>query len=118
MAAMNKASPRLHPLLQRMGGIKRMERGTLCRMSGRPHYNHQTWHKGRNVVRYVPIEEVAALQKAMDGYRLFKSLAERYAEVVIQRTRCRRDKCRTRNRPSKSKKSTSHNPPARNRKDV
>jgi hypothetical protein len=38
-------------------------------MAGRPHYNHQTWQNGRNVVRYVPAE------------------AEEYADEIIRRTR-------------------------------
>ena len=51
-------------LIERMAAIERMERGKLCRMTGRPHYNHQTWHNGRNEVRYVPADAVDALQKA------------------------------------------------------
>jgi len=37
---------RLQRLLERMGRIERMERGTICRMAGRPQYNHQTWRDG------------------------------------------------------------------------
>jgi hypothetical protein len=51
---MNQARRKLPPLLERMGRIQRMERGKVCRLVGRPHYNHQTWQEGRNVVRYVP----------------------------------------------------------------
>lgn len=74
-----------------MARIDSMERGTVCRMAGRPHYNHQTWIDGRNVVRYVPRDQVRALQKAIDGYTLFKRLAEQYADEVIRRTRARRN---------------------------
>jgi hypothetical protein len=84
---MKPARQNIHPLLERMGRIQRMERGKLCRMSGRPHYNHQTWQEGRNVVRYVPTEQVTALQAAIEGYRLFMQLAQQYAEAIIQRTR-------------------------------
>ena len=70
-----------------MARIERMERGKICQMSGRAHYNHQTWQDGRNVVRYVPDEEVAALQEAIDGYNLFRKLAEQYADEIIRRTR-------------------------------
>ena len=70
-----------------MAAIERMERGKVCPMAGRPHYNHQTWQDGRNVVRYVSAEEVASLQKAIDGYNLFRRLAEEYADEVILRTR-------------------------------
>lgn len=79
-------------ILGRMAAIGRMERGTLCRMTGRPHHNHQTWHNGRNEVRYVPASEVAALQKAIEGYRLFLKLAEQYADEVIRLTRRERQK--------------------------
>jgi hypothetical protein len=77
----------IHPLLERMGRIERMERGKICRMTGRPHCNHQTWQNGRNVVRYVPAAHLARLQEALDGYVLFMALAQQYAEVIIQRTR-------------------------------
>lgn len=70
-----------------MGRIERMERGTVCRMTGRAHYNHQTWQNGRNVVRYVPVAQVAELQSAIDGYTHFMELAQQHAEQIIQRTR-------------------------------
>jgi len=79
-------------LLERMAAIERMERGTLCRMTGRPHYNHQTWRNGRNEVRYVPASEVPALQKAIAGYRLFLKLVEQYADEVIRLTRQERER--------------------------
>jgi hypothetical protein len=74
-------------LLERMARIARMERGTICKMTGRAHYNHQTWQNGRNVARYVPIERVASLQEAIEGYKLFVKLTEEYADEVIRRTR-------------------------------
>jgi hypothetical protein len=84
---MKKATNKIHPLLERMGLIERMERGKLCRMTGRQHYNHQTWQNGQNVVRYVPADQVASLQKAIDGYNLFIKLARQYANEIIQHTR-------------------------------
>jgi hypothetical protein len=79
-------------LLERMAAIERMERGKLCRMTGRSQYNHQTWHQGRNEVRYVPADEVEALKKAIDGYRQFIFWAEQYADEVIRLTRRQRKK--------------------------
>jgi hypothetical protein len=91
-------------LLERMAAIERMERGTLCRMTGRAHYNHQTWRNGKNEVRYVPDGDVETLQQAIDGYRLFMTLAEQYADEVIRLTRRERKKKKTptKRNPAKS----------------
>jgi hypothetical protein len=79
-------------LLERMAAIEGMERGKLCQMSGRPHYNHQTWRNGRNEVRYVPKDEVAQLKRDIAGYQLFSKLAEQYADEVIRSSRRTREK--------------------------
>ncbi len=70
-----------------MSAIQRMERGKLCRLTGKNHYNLQAWHNGRNQVRYVRREEIEALQQAIEGYKLFIELAHEYAETIIQQTR-------------------------------
>lgn len=75
-----------------MAAIEQMERGKLCRMSGRPNYNLQSWQEGRNRVRYIPVEQVASVQEAIDGYTEFMKLAQEYAEIIIERTRRRREK--------------------------
>jgi hypothetical protein len=98
LTVMKTKKQNLHPLLERMSRIERMERGKLCRMTGRPHYNHQTWQNGRNVVRYVPAARATRLQEAIDGYRLYLTLAQRYAEEIIQRTR--RESSPARKRPA------------------
>jgi hypothetical protein len=91
-------------LIERITGIERMERGKVCPMAGRSHYNHQTWQDGRNVVRYVRAEDVAALQKAIDGYNLFKKLTEEYADEIIRRTRQETVKASTKKeRPNKNR---------------
>lgn len=84
-----------------------MERGTICPMAGRPHYNHQTWQDGRNVVRYVRSEDVASLQEAIDGYTLFRKLAEEYADEIIRCTREQRTAATTRNKLRKKKQKLS-----------
>lgn len=95
---MKKAAQSIHPLLKRMSLIQRMERGKICRMKGRAHYNHQRWQDGRNIVRYVPADQVVPLQDAIDGYQLFMQLAHQYADQIIQRTR------RQRSRPTSTPK--------------
>jgi hypothetical protein len=87
-----KHTKKMKRLLERMQGIERMERGKLCQMGGRPHYNHQTWRDGRNEVRYVPKDEVAELRKDIAGYQLFTQLAEQYADEVSRITRREREK--------------------------
>jgi hypothetical protein len=82
-----KTSNKARRLLERMAEIDRMERGKLCRMSGRPNYNLQAWRNGRNEVRYVRQQEVDAVQEAIDGYNLFMKLAHQYADALIQQTR-------------------------------
>lgn len=87
-----KTTKRIERLLERMKQIGWMERGKLCRMGDRPHYNHQSWQDGRNVVRYVPAREKDFLQDAIDGYEQFMKLAEQYADEVIKQTRREREK--------------------------
>ena len=82
-----KHTKKMQRLLERMKSIERMERGKLCQRGGRPHYNHQTWRDGRNEVRYVPKDEVAALKKDIAGYQLFTKLAEEYADEVVRASR-------------------------------
>jgi hypothetical protein len=79
-------------LLEKISSIEKMERGKLCRMGERPHYNLQSWENGKNVVRYVPGSEVAEVTEAIKGYQLFRELTEKYAEEVIKQTRRERQK--------------------------
>jgi len=87
-----KRTKKMERLLERMAAVERMERGKLCQMGGRPHYNHQTWRNGRNEVRYVPKDEVGELNKDIAGYRLFMKLAEQYADEVIRASRRERER--------------------------
>ncbi len=87
-----KHTKKMKRLLERMEAVERMERGKLCQMGGRPHYNHQTWRGGRNEVRYVPKDELSELKKDIAGYQLFIKLAEQYADEVIRISRREREK--------------------------
>jgi len=82
-----KAKNQPEALWQQIARIPRMERGKLCPMRAGAYYNHQTWEKGRNLVRYVPRERVGDLQKAIDGYQLYVKLTAAYADAIIRRTR-------------------------------
>lgn len=95
-------------LLEQMAAIERMERGKLCRMAGRNHYNLQAWRNGRNEVRYVREQERQAIQEAIDGYKLFMELAEAYADTVIEQTR--KEHQRTFPKPKPRNKTTPTNP--------
>jgi hypothetical protein len=101
-----KHTKKMHELLARMARIERMERGKLCQMGGRPHYNHQTWENGKNLVRYVSARETGFLKEAIDGYQAFIKLAELYADEVIKHTRRERDKAfpRTDTEPPQKRK--------------
>ena len=95
----------LSALLQQIARIQQMERGTLSVLRTTPDgsfYNHQAWENGRNVSRYVPRDQIAALQEAIDGYRQFKQLTQEYAEQIIQKTRTERAAHAKKNRLRKS----------------
>ncbi len=97
-----KAKPKPEALWQQIAAIQEMERGKLCRMRDGAHYNHQTWEQGRNVVRYVPRERMADLQKAIAGYQKYAKLTKAYADAVIRRTRSAQSSARTPPKQSKS----------------
>jgi len=82
-----RSKPKAAVLLQQIARIPAMERGKLCPMQAGTYYNHQTWEKGRNVVRYVARARVAALQRAIAGYQRYLHLTQAYADEIIHRTR-------------------------------
>ena len=81
-------------ILQDIAAIPNMERGKLStysfkersRLAG-PYHKLQTWEGGKNHTRYVPAEEVPAVQAALAGYAQFEQLTEEYANLVIAQTR-------------------------------
>ena len=82
----------LKTILEQIAQIQQMEPGKLCPMRGGRYYNHQTWQNGRNVVRYVPADQVSSLRKAIADYQRFLKLTQEYADQIIQRTRKRQEK--------------------------
>ena len=67
-----------------------MERGKICVLREGPsgsYYNLQAWENGKNVSRYLPREQVPAVQEAINGYQKFEELTGQYAEQIIAKTR-------------------------------
>ena len=80
-------------ILKQIAAIPWMERGKISVTRQTPQgrlYNHQTWENGKNVARYVPRDQVAMVQEAIDGYQRFKQLTEDYAQQIIHQTRADR----------------------------
>jgi hypothetical protein len=84
----SKSSPQ--SFLQQAAQIHHLERGKLSiiRQGPKgPYYNHQFRKDGHYVTRYVPQEQVPAVQEAIDGYRKFAQLVERHVDEVVVKTR-------------------------------
>lgn len=67
-----------------------MERGKLSvirESASGPFYKLQARENGKNVTRYVPREQVPAVQEAIAGYKQFQGLTDQYAQEVITQTR-------------------------------
>ncbi len=87
-------SPDKNQILQQIAAIPAMERGKLSAYSfeartgvAGPYYKLQQWQEGKNHTRYVPAEEVPAVQAALGGYAEYQQLTQRYAALVIAETR-------------------------------
>lgn len=90
--AMNP-NPTPQSVLNEMARIERMDRGTLSVIRQGPqgpYYNHQCYEKGRNVSRYLPGDQVADLQEAIQGYHRFQQLVEQYVDLMVEKTRAER----------------------------
>ena len=83
--------PQREHILQEMNSLTRMERGKLCCQSrgpgSPPFYKLQCWQQGRNHTRYVPADEVPALQQALAGHQRFQELAEEFVTLTVAQTR-------------------------------
>ena len=81
-------------ILQRIAAIPAMERGKLSDYSFKersgvagPYHKLQQWQEGKNHTRYVPAEELPAVEAALAGYAQYQQLTEQYAKLVIAETR-------------------------------
>ena len=87
-------NPTKQQRLQHIAAIPAMERGKLSTYSSKersgaagPYHKLQHWEAGKNKTRYVPADEVPAVQAALAGYGQYQQLTEQYAELVIAETR-------------------------------
>lgn len=87
-------TPTKQQLLHQIATISCMERGKLSTYSLKersghsgPYYKLQNWRDGKNQTRYVPAQEVPALQVAIEGYAQYQQLTAQYAELIIAETR-------------------------------
>ena len=79
-----------HSLIAQAAQIPHLERGKLSVIGQGPegpYYNHQFPQEGKYVTRYVPRDQVPAVQQAIDGYKEFHRLVERYVDEMVQETR-------------------------------
>ena len=86
-------SPTPESILQHLARIQRMDRGTMSIIRQGPqgpYYNHQCYEEGKNVSRYVPADQVAELQAALEGYHQFQQLVDQYVHLVVEKTRAER----------------------------
>jgi len=87
------SKPTPQSLLQDIAQIQSLDRGTVSVLRQGPqgpYYNHQCYEKGRNVSRYVPPEQVAGLQAAIDGYHRVQELMAQYVQLLVDKTRAER----------------------------
>jgi hypothetical protein len=89
MTATNKQQ-----ILQQIAAIAAMERGKLSAYSFKersghngPYHKLQSWQDGKNQTRYVPADELPAVQAALAGFAQYQELTRRYADLVIEETR-------------------------------
>jgi hypothetical protein len=81
-------------ILQQIATIAAMERGKLSAYSFKeraglsgPYHKLQHWHEGKNQTRYVPAQELPAVEAALAGYAQYQQLTQHYADLVIAETR-------------------------------
>ena len=105
-------------ILQQIAGIPTMERGKLSAYTYKdrspraiPHQKLQAWEDGKNHTRFVPENEVPAVQAALDGYAQYQELTREYADLVIGETRqniagSKKNQSRRRSSSPKTRKSS------------
>ncbi len=90
----NMNTPDKHEILQQISAIAAMERGKLSAYSFKdrsghagPYHKLQHWQAGKNRTRYVPADDLPAVEAALAGYAQYEQLTRQYADLVIAETR-------------------------------
>lgn len=80
--------------LEQIAAIPAMERGKLSTYSFKdraglsgPYHKLQHWRDGKNQTRYIPVDQVPAVEAALAGYAQYEQLTQHYADLVIAETR-------------------------------
>jgi hypothetical protein len=88
------SAPTKQQLLEQIATIPAMERGKLSDYSFKdrahhagPYHKLQQWEDGKNHTRYVPADELPAVEAALAGYAQYERLTRQYADTVIAETR-------------------------------
>src|ERR1700685_2752027 len=79
---MSSSDP-LPGILQQIAQIQSMERGKLSvikESASGAFYKLQAHENGRNHTRYIPRDQVPAIQQAIEGYKQFQTLTGQYAQ--------------------------------------
>jgi hypothetical protein len=104
-------------ILQQIAAIPAMERGKLSPYTFKdrspralPHQKLQTWEDGKNHTRFVPEDELPAVQAALEGYAQYQELTREYADLVVAETRqhiagSKKNQARSRSSSPKKRKS-------------
>ena len=87
-------TPDKHQILAQIAALSAMERGKLSAYSFKdrpgqagPYYKLQQWEGGKNHTRYVPADELPAVEAALAGYAQYERLTRQYADLVVDQTR-------------------------------
>jgi hypothetical protein len=87
-------TPDKRQILTQIAAISAMERGKLSAYSFKdrpgqagPYYKLQQWEGGKNHTRYVPADELPAVEAALAGYAQYDQLTRQYADLVVAETR-------------------------------
>ena len=96
-AQLRQLQLRREQILQEMGEIDQICRGHLSeqyfksKQRGKtvrrgPYYVLQRWFKGKNLCERVSADQVEPIRQGVDGYKLFRQLAEEFVDVGEQIT--------------------------------